>query len=60
MSDVDYYGWLGVYWDTSLEHIRQDYRRLARQLHPDTHRDVQASQEFYISMGHTMFYLSWD
>jgi curved DNA-binding protein CbpA len=60
MSDVDYYGWLGVHWDASLEDIRQDYRRLARQLHPDTHWDVQVSQEFYISMWHAMFYLARD
>ena len=46
MSDIDYYGWLGVSRDASLEDIRQVYRQLARQFHPDAHPDVHVPQEF--------------
>jgi hypothetical protein len=46
MSDPDYYNWLGVPRDASLEDIRQAFRQLARQLRPDAHQDLQAPEEF--------------
>jgi curved DNA-binding protein CbpA len=44
-SSSNYYQILGVSPDATLEEIRQAYRRLARQYHPDLHAGDKASEE---------------
>ncbi|MEX2292715.1 MAG: molecular chaperone DnaJ [Acidimicrobiales bacterium] len=43
---ADYYELLAVSRDASAEEIKRAYRRLARQLHPDTNPDPTASDRF--------------
>lgn len=42
----DHYSTLGVSRDASQDEVKRAYRRLARELHPDTNPDPQASERF--------------
>ena len=47
MAKKDYYSVLGVRRDASDKEIKQTYRRLARQYHPDVNQgDASAEQKF--------------
>jgi len=43
---VDYYAELGVSRDATAEDIKREYRRLARELHPDVNPDPAAQERF--------------
>jgi len=43
---ADYYDLLQVPRDASADDIKRAYRRLARQLHPDTNADPEAEARF--------------
>ncbi|HAW08895.1 MAG: DnaJ domain-containing protein [Chloroherpetonaceae bacterium] len=48
MRIKDYYKILGVERTSSSEDIRQSYRRLVRQFHPDFNKDPEALRLFYL------------
>ncbi len=50
-SSSNYYQILGVSSDATPEEIRQAYRRLARQYHPDLHAGDKASEEKFKEMS---------
>ena len=54
---ADHYATLGVQRDASPEEIKRAYRRLARELHPDTTPDPEASERFK-DVGHAYEVLS--
>jgi DnaJ-class molecular chaperone len=45
MPDVDYYGILGVSEESSEKQIKEAYRRLAFQYHPDRNQDAETSSK---------------
>lgn len=54
----DYYGVLGVPRNASETEIRQAYRKLARQHHPDVNREDKASEERFKSINEAYSVLS--
>ena len=46
MTKKDYYSVLGVRRDASDKEIKQTYRRLARQYHPDVNKEPDAEEKF--------------
>jgi len=46
MANIDYYSRLCIPRDASIEEIRQAYRKLARQYHPDANPETRASESF--------------
>jgi len=54
----DYYGVLGVSRNASENEIRQAYRKLARQHHPDVNREDKSSEELFKSINEAYSVLS--
>jgi len=54
----DYYGVLGVSRNASESEIRQAYRKLARQHHPDVNREDKSSEELFKSINEAYSVLS--
>ena len=55
---ADYYGVLGVSRNASENEIRQAYRKLARQHHPDVNRDDKGSEDRFKSINEAYSVLS--
>ena len=55
---ADYYGVLGVSRNVNENEIRQAYRKLARQHHPDVNREDRASEERFKSINEAYSVLS--
>ena len=55
---ADYYGVLGVSRNASEKDIRQAYRKLARQYHPDVNRDDPAAEDRFKSVNEAYGVLS--